>query len=260
MKRKYLFFDIDGTIAENDNPPSELTKYALQQLRHDGHYIFICTGRPLCDIYPEITSVGFDGTISSAGANIFVDKHILFHSVIPNDLLAETVQRMNACNISGVLEASEQLYIVEGSVPLSYPIEMTYIKRLEHLSMAKNIEKFTFHLLNTEQADPIISFVEHYYEIYQLDVLFYEMVLKGCNKGAAIDFVLHYFNVSPKDAFGFGDSLNDCSMFDSVGTRVSMGNAPQILMDKSSMITGTIWQEGVYNALLELNFINKAVT
>ena len=48
MKRKYFFFDIDGTLAagemKNQYIP-ESTKQALKELRAAGHFVAIATGR-----------------------------------------------------------------------------------------------------------------------------------------------------------------------------------------------------------------------
>lgn len=258
IPKQYLFFDIDGTIAENDNAPSRLTKYALRQLRLKGHRIFVCTGRTLCDVYPTITSIGFHGIISGAGANITLEEKTLFQCTIPHALLKETVSRMLAHNISGVLEGTKQMYIVKGETPLGWHIPMPVICRLEQLGIAQNIEKFTLHMQNPAQIDPIKDFLEWYYDLYcHEDGTFCELVRKGCNKGSAITRILEYYHAQPQNAVAFGDSLNDCTMFESVGTAVAMGNAPQALLDIAAMVTGTIRQEGVYHALAKLHFIEE---
>lgn len=47
-KRKYLFFDIDGTLAVGTPGAQyvpESTKLALKKLRDAGHFVAIATGR-----------------------------------------------------------------------------------------------------------------------------------------------------------------------------------------------------------------------
>jgi Cof subfamily protein (haloacid dehalogenase superfamily) len=258
IPRKYFFFDIDGTIAENDRAPSIMTKYALRQLRLQGHRIFVCTGRTLCDVYPAITSIGFHGIISGAGANITLKEMTLFQRAIPPILLRETVSRMLAHNISGVLEGTDQMYIVKGGVPLGWEIPMPAICRIEQLETAQDIEKFTLHVASAAQLNPIKAFLERYYDLYpNEDGTFCECVYKGRDKGSAIARVLEHYHAQPKDAVAFGDSLNDCAMFQNVGTAVAMGNAPQALADIASMVTGSIREEGVYHALVQLRFIEE---
>lgn len=49
MKRKYLFFDIDGTLVAggygNKTYVPDSTKLALEKLREAGHFLAIATGR-----------------------------------------------------------------------------------------------------------------------------------------------------------------------------------------------------------------------
>ena len=158
IKSKHLFFDIDGTIAENDGPPSQLTVYALRSLRKYGHRIFICTGRTLCDIYPEITSIGFDGIISGAGANIIVGRRTIFRRAIPEDLLNITVGKMLSLGITCVLEGSGQMYIVDGKVPYEWPAAKIHISRQEQLAKVENIEKMTLHPSGSIQVGRISGF------------------------------------------------------------------------------------------------------
>lgn len=258
---KYLFFDLDGTIAENDNPPSELTRRALQELRRRGHRTFLCTGRTLCDIYPAVASIGFDGVISGAGANIVINGDTLFQSLIPRPLLKETVLRMLESNISGVLEGTEQMYIVKGEVPLGWHIPMPVILRMEQLETVQKIEKMTLHIATAAQIEPLRNFLEQYYDLYpHSNGTSCELVCKGCNKGSAIHRVLSHYHAPSQNAVAFGDSLNDCAMFQSVKTSIAMGNAPPALLNIATMVTGTIQQEGVCQMLEQLGFIEKLST
>lgn len=256
IKSKHLFFDIDGTIAENDRPPSHLTVYALRSLRKYGHRIFICTGRTLCDIYPEITSIGFDGIISGAGANIIVGRRTIFHRTIPENLLNITVGKMLSLGITCVLEGSGQMYIVNGNVPYEWPEVKIHISRREQLAKVGDIEKMTLHPSGSMQIGYISGFLCKFYDVYEhSESGLYEAVLKGCNKGMAVERVLRFDHTLRQDAVAFGDSQNDCTMFHSVGTGVSMANAPSSLKGISSIVTGTVKQEGVYSALVKMHMI-----
>ncbi len=256
IESRHVFFDIDGTIAENDNPPSRLTVYALRSLRKCGHMIFICTGRTLCDIYPEITLIGFDGIISGAGANITVGRRTIFRRAIPKTLLNITAGKMLKAGITCVLEGHSQMYILDGKVTYDWPTIKVHISRPEQLASLENIEKLTLHTSDGMQIERVFTFLRRFYDIYEHpETGFYELVLKGCDKGAAVDRVLRFDRALRKDAVAFGDSRNDCSMFRSVGTSVSMGNAPLALKEMSSVVTGTIKQEGVYNALVNMRMI-----
>lgn len=46
-KQKFIFFDIDGTLLNDEKMPLESTLQALRQLQKNGHEIAIATGRNL---------------------------------------------------------------------------------------------------------------------------------------------------------------------------------------------------------------------
>lgn len=90
----FLFFDLDGTLAQNDCPPSPGTVRALRSARAAGHKVFLCTGRVKCDIYKEIWDIGFDGAICGAGTHIYTPKRRILCETIPLLLLRQAVEVM----------------------------------------------------------------------------------------------------------------------------------------------------------------------
>ena len=66
--KKLFFFDIDGTLIPEDTYclPSPAVCGALSALRAEGHKIFLCTGRPVCDIGPELMGMELDGIVAGA--------------------------------------------------------------------------------------------------------------------------------------------------------------------------------------------------
>ena len=45
MEKQLIFFDIDGTLLDDDKKLPESTKYAVQRLKELGHEVAIATGR-----------------------------------------------------------------------------------------------------------------------------------------------------------------------------------------------------------------------
>ena len=60
--KKAVFFDIDGTLWDNKQQIPDSTRKALLQLKKNGHYLFICSGRTRVFIPDEaLLPLGFDG-------------------------------------------------------------------------------------------------------------------------------------------------------------------------------------------------------
>ena len=89
MERKWLFFDIDGTLVPfgEDARPSPRTLEALSALRAQGHKVFLCTGRTKCDIGKTLLCFDVDGVISGAGARIEMDGVCVREKLLPLRLL-----------------------------------------------------------------------------------------------------------------------------------------------------------------------------
>ena len=70
--RKFLFFDIDGTLLGQSRVITEKTKAAIEKARSLGHKAFICTGRAPTSLVGGVMDVEFDGYICSAGGFVIV--------------------------------------------------------------------------------------------------------------------------------------------------------------------------------------------
>ena len=72
MSKKIIFFDVDGTLVDV-RPVKEMipesTIQAVRETRSKGNLCYLCTGRSLAEIYPQILDVGFDGIIGAGGGN-----------------------------------------------------------------------------------------------------------------------------------------------------------------------------------------------
>ena len=64
MEKKIVFFDIDGTIIDNDTHKiPESTREAIGKMRRNGHIAVVNTGRTWVSIDQELKEMEFDGYI-----------------------------------------------------------------------------------------------------------------------------------------------------------------------------------------------------
>ena len=79
MDKKLVFFDIDGTIVDNETHKiPESTKWAVRMMRRQGHIAVINTGRTWGNVDEEIKEIGFDGYICGCGTYVlFREKWLL---------------------------------------------------------------------------------------------------------------------------------------------------------------------------------------
>ena len=104
MKQKILFFDIDGTLIdeETDQVP-ESAKVALAKAKEKGHLLFLCSGRCLAIIPKDVMDLGFDGLIGGCGTYIEMNGKEWYHHVLPEKLQKEIIRDLQKYHIDGVL-------------------------------------------------------------------------------------------------------------------------------------------------------------
>lgn len=111
MSKKAVFFDIDGTLYNYRTGIIDSTKEALERLKANGHYAFICTGRTLATIYdPELLSLGFDGIAAGCGTYVELQGEKLLNYEISRETLMETLKIFEEHRITPVLEGVQRLY------------------------------------------------------------------------------------------------------------------------------------------------------
>ena len=81
MNKKLIFLDVDGTLTLPDGEVSPKVKEAIHQVQHNGHEVFLCTGRSYAGTRP-LFSLGFDGMICSAGGYIEVHGQKIFETCL----------------------------------------------------------------------------------------------------------------------------------------------------------------------------------
>lgn len=105
MEPWLLFFDIDGTLLDNDtNQVPDSTIKALKKAQAAGHKIFLCTGRCRVFIPKQVAEIGFDGMVAGCGTAIYYEGQKKMHATLPQKLQREIAEDMLRCQLDGVLE------------------------------------------------------------------------------------------------------------------------------------------------------------
>jgi len=80
MERKYLFFDIDGTLTDRATGkivPS--AKEALQRLEENGHFVAIATGRAHYKAEKFTKANGFKNMVCNGGNGLVINGELVMN-------------------------------------------------------------------------------------------------------------------------------------------------------------------------------------
>lgn len=143
-KKKYLFFDIDGTLAAggygNTYIP-ESTKLALSKLREAGHFLCIATGRSQAMAVDYMRSLGFENMVSDGGYGVTINDKLIGITPLDREKVIRLIQECRSKGLPWGLQVNNsdtrsvpdssfedfthdiymQSRIVEGLDPEDYP-------------------------------------------------------------------------------------------------------------------------------------------
>ena len=93
-------------------------------------------------------------------------------------------------------------------------------------------------------------FIVH--ELFSKETINGEIIIKGTNKGKAIQKVVEILGLSMEDTIGFGDSMNDFEMIQVCHYGVAMANGSEELKAYASTVCESVEDDGVYHELKRL--------
>lgn len=259
MKRRYLFFDIDGTLVAggygNDYIP-ESTHEVLEQLRHAGHFLCIATGRSQAMAVDYMHELGFENMVSDGGYGITIDGELQDITPLPKDKVVALIRECEAKGLPWGIQTDNSDTRLTPDSRFEEFTHDTYMKtrivkgldpeNYEHLYKAYVAGFYPIeHSLQSLDGLPWCRFHKEYFFVEPSD------------KAYGIRKVMDHFGADYADAIVFGDSMNDMSMFIDGWTKVAMGNAIPELKQKADFVTTEVDKDGIYNACLKLGLIDE---
>lgn len=262
--RKALFFDIDGTLLSEgrDRKVPESARQALLKAREKGHLVFVNTGRTWCETKEVRHLIDADGWLCGCGTYLMAEGEVIYDRRISQQRGAELIKLIRDCSMDGVLEGVEVCYMQKAPSPSSaveqFRHEFSEMGIVSEKTWDDEDISFSKFCLVTDENSCLQRFKEETRE--DLDVIdrgsdFVEVVPKGHSKAAAIERILSRYGLSLEDAWVFGDSMNDLSMFQYAENAVLMGKHDTELEPYASFITKTVEEDGIAFAMEKFGLI-----
>lgn len=250
MRKRYLFFDIDGTLLAGGYEKGyipESAKEALRKLKEEGHFLAIATGRAHAMAVDYMRELGFDNMVSDGGYAVTINHKLLGIRPLPKDKVVALVRE---CDIKGIpwglqlddsdtrvapddrfMEVSKDDYLKTVVVPGLRPENQDKIYKM-YVAGEYPVE------------DRLVTLADLPWCRYHKTYFFVEPTYKA----VGIKQVMDYYHADYRDAIVFGDSGNDLSMFTDDWTKVAMGNGIPELKMKADYVTTDVDKDGIYNA------------
>ncbi len=266
MSRKIMFFDIDGTLME-DNPSHfvpESTVRALRQAREAGHLLYVNTGRPVVNVDEDVRVLGFDGYICGCGTYIACEGQELFYQTVPLSVCREMTELVRHCNAAPLYEHRDGFFFDPETRALPFILQIRDTFRMQEKNVYRSTEdadfgfdKFVIAYDEKTDLEGFKAGIASYFTFVDRGWGFAEMHPLNCSKGLGMEFVLRHHGLQKADAYAIGDSLNDLPMFEAAGTSIAMGNGEK-LIPYADFVTEDLRHDGIYLAMEKFGFFEQA--
>ena len=288
---KLIFLDIDGTLtAPGENTPPQSAVDAIAKARSNGHKVFLCTGRNP-DMLRPLLRYQFDGFIGCAGGYVAVRpfgtppsgvgedySEILYDHPMTDSQRDTALTALHNPGVFCTIEAekgswgdenlgdflssqgegnseierwrkalSANLGIkpmsqYDGSPVYKVVIMCTDMKQLDEAKAALG-DEFNFVMQEVKVGGSSSTCING------------EIINKAFNKGLGVEIICKRYNVPISETIGFGDSMNDLEMIQTVGFSVCMANGSEKLKSLSDMVCPSVSDDGLAKAFAELKLI-----
>ena len=255
--KKYLFFDVDGTLYNEDKVIPASTLEALDLARRNGHEIAIATGRAPFMIKNLLQELDIHTYVSFNGQYVVYNNEVIFTDGVSNDVLTNLVDFASERNEPVVFLSDDQMVATKGereeievslgSLKFPYPsIDASYY-----------LNKPVYQSLIFTDEEGEREYRKHFpnVQIIRWHPVACDILPKDGSKARGIQRVQEIAQVPLENIYVFGDGLNDVEMLSYVPNSVAMGNGHPKAKEAAKYVTDHVDQNGIYNALKMLGLI-----
>ena len=261
--RKMIFFDIDGTISDEQTgeiPESAIR--AIRKARENGHIAIINSGRTLTSIDQRVKDIGFDGYICGCGTALYEGETCFYLHRLPEELRKRVMEKARETKVTAVYESSKYVFF-DHTLPKHDVVEML-VKRfglngrtVPPVLDGNMIEFEKFCVWLSKEADmPTFQsyFEEEFHFIDRGDDMF-EIVPHGISKASGIQGFMEHFQIPLEDCYALGDSTNDLDMLKFVPHSIAMGHCMKEILPYCEYQTDKVEEDGLEKALKHYGLI-----
>lgn len=259
-----VFLDIDGTIIDTIRglvKPTIKTAYGVKELIANGYAVIIASGRPKCLLPKEVLALGASGYLLCNGAYCELDGEIVFADNFDHDgvaLLEEYCQRYSQSLI--FKENQDAVYVNRKDNALFEAFVQGWNMEPEQFVMEQGNHAIYMLMTAFKSEEECALFLKEFGDSFAISRQYgftsFDVSVKGINKGAGIRKLLKAMNLSPEDAYAFGDGLNDLEMMKAVCHSYAMANGSKEVLALAKQITDDVLEDGFYAAIVKDGLIS----
>jgi len=261
MEKKIVFFDLDGTILNEDKVIPESTKIAIRLLQKQGIYTVISTGRTPHMFDWILSELNIDSYVCINGQYVIFEGEEIYSNPLDKEMLHD-ITNLATSKGHAVAYCNHQ-YVKASEGNHSFITTSFNNLRMDYPSVDplfyKKAPIYQGHLYCDIQDEQL--YIERYpdYNFVQWDEYAYDILPKGCSKAIGIQKILELTGIKIENSYAFGDGLNDLEMLTTVGTGIAMGNAIPEVKAIADVVTTSCSEDGIFKGLMNLGLLENSI-
>lgn len=249
---KILFLDLDATLLSDNKTISEGNRLAIKKALDCGNYVVIVTGRHIETGRAVVKNLGLTMPgcymLAFNGAVLYdcsADR-ILYHRSIPVQYVYQLFDKAKDAGIYIQTYTEKEILTEKHTKELDFYIggnKMTY-KIVSDMSRALEKEPYKVLLISLEGRGVLeefqkanASWTEGIMNSFMSRNEYLEYCPYGVDKGATIQYLCRFLNISVNDTIAVGDEQNDIAMIQRAHIGVAVANAIDQVKEIADYVT-----------------------
>lgn len=259
MNRKIVFFDIDGTILDDNKEIPRSTKKAIRRLQEEGVYTAIATGRGPDEMRWVCEALDIHSYVAINGAYAVFNGEEVYRKDMDQEVVISLVDTVIENDHSIAFVTHDDTWAFHEDHPLIHSciatLQMRYPRadQLHHTQRPVNQGVIYCEAKDDpmyKAAFPELDFIR--FHRYGMDAL-----PKGNSKAVGIKAVVEAAGFKLENTYAFGDALNDLEMLSYVGYGIAMGNSIPAIKEVADYVTTSNTDDGIWHACKQLGLIKS---
>lgn len=258
MGYQIVFFDIDGTLIDEEKRLPQDAAEAIKELQETGVQVVIATGRAPYFFREIAETLGIESFISLNGSYVVYKGQTIYTRELPKQSLEKLEAIATEQNQPIVYQGGEDFFANHENHPdILESFESLKVQPpgyRQHFLQEVPIYQALLYCQADNDAFYRGAFPE--FTFIRWHRLAMDVIPGGGSKAVGIREILRHANIPVANAVAFGDGLNDQEMLSFVGMGIAMGNAHETIKPFANYVTHHVSEGGIAHGLKYLGLTN----
>lgn len=253
-----VFFDLDGTLLNEDSLVDEEVKEALVQLKEKGAVPFIATGRSPLEIQHVLEDTVIDSYITLNGQYIQYEGKEVYRNVIPQSLVTGLKQMTTEKDMALSLYSSSKIRATRHNETIKHAYNFIHENPPEIDGSLDEKEEILMMLVINDDPSLDKEIIDAFPELsfYRNTPYSIDTITRGHSKATGIDALIDAINGEGIPLYAFGDGANDKEMLERADYSVAMANGRDDVKELADYVTASNMEGGIIEGLKQYNLID----